>query len=148
MGPAACGSSSPTVTTLGCDQYCQQAGVPQGVEPPPSHRVAILTAGRVRVLSNGVVPIKVVCRAERTCIGAIVLGLTDTTLPGLKGDIQAGHSDLLVDANRTRTLGVPLLAPVRRLLRRRRQVPMLVYLETGRYQAVADRTSIVVTAGG
>jgi hypothetical protein len=146
---AACGgSSASTVTTLGCNQYCQQAGVPQGLAPPPSRAVSILTTGLVRVLPHGLVPIKVACHSSRPCSGALVFGLTNAEIPGLRDDIQAGQSDLAVGADQSRTIGVPLLAPVQRLLRSRGELPMLVFLETGHDLSVAARTSIVVTSSG
>jgi hypothetical protein len=94
---------------LGCGTDCQNAGgygAAGGQPPPPPF--ATVASGAVRADSDGYVPVTVTCVASSTCQGIIVLGISGFD-PELCGNYHyAGCSDLLVNANSTRTIGVPL----------------------------------------
>jgi hypothetical protein len=121
-----CGGSSgdkppPPPARLGCHQYCRQTGgfgAPP-TSPPPMSVVANRRPVRV---ANGVLPVSVQCRFVRRCTGAILVTL-DTT--------ELGRSDLIVDAHRTRTIGVPVTAAGRKALARIARTKVLVSLDTG-----------------
>jgi hypothetical protein len=54
-------------------------------------------------LGDGTVPVRLTCLVRRPCTGALLLERPDATVSG-----DMGRSDLIVGAQSTRTLGVPL----------------------------------------
>ncbi len=96
---------------LGCGYECQNAGGYGGAggqpPPPPFARVA---SGAVQADADGYVPVTVTCMASSTCQGIIVLYVSGAPheLCGGGNYAHDGCSDLLVNANSTRTIGVPL----------------------------------------
>ncbi len=114
------------VAKLGCHQYCQQAG---GYGGGPAGRpvLKVLTTGTVVPQSDGTVPITVRCLVPVKCQGALLLE-SGSSKPSLEFACQNSsrgqrsawwaQSDLLVDGNSARTIGLPLKACPLALLRR------------------------------
>jgi hypothetical protein len=159
MASCGCGTATSAVVQLGCHQYCQQAGVPQGAPSSGGLAVKIITTGTVVPLSDGAVPIAVTCHAAFRCEGALVLQLTNAEIgeiPGLSNPVpateaklsegDAGQADLVVGAQSTRKLGIELVPKVRQLLRLRGPLKMDALAETGRDYVVSDRASIVLSS--
>jgi hypothetical protein len=98
---------------LGCGTYCQSAGGWGATgNPPPPPPFATVASGAVRASADGYVPVTVTCVASSTCQGVILLTVNGVPWPGSCGDGKgrnwSGCSDLLVNANSTRTIAVPL----------------------------------------
>jgi hypothetical protein len=95
---------------LGCATYCQNAGgygAAGGQPPPPPF--AMVASGAVRADSDGYVPVTVTCVASTTCQGILMLQINGFSPEPCGGPYHyAGCSDLLVNANSTRTIAVPL----------------------------------------
>jgi hypothetical protein len=115
-------SPAPTTTTaapaangelrLGCGPDCQTAG---GYGAPGAQvklvDVIKVVGGAVRLDADGYVPVTLTCLIPATCQGFIALGVEGYTPP--VSSTQVPHpfrSDLLVNANSTQTMGVPLTA--------------------------------------
>ena len=107
---------------LGCGTYCQDAGGYNGPAGDPWHDpwqpdadpAEKVASGTVRVDDDGYVPVTVTCASASlfTCQGRIVLSIDGLTNPpdvcGGGHQHWAGCSDLLVNSDSTRTIGVPL----------------------------------------
>ena len=97
---------------LGCSTYCQNAGgYGAAGSNTPYVPIVKVASGAVRTDADGYVPVTVTCVASSTCQGAIVLAITSVSFDDKCGGGQyswAGCSDLLVNANSTRTIAVPL----------------------------------------
>jgi hypothetical protein len=169
---SACGGSSgsssrtrhlptvPPVVALGCAQYCQQAGVAQGENPPGAERGIVIAGGSSIARTDGLVPVTVTCHASSGCTGALVVVLSNadtaalalpTPVPASEAKLsegQAGQADLSVPAGGTRRLGVPLADRVVRLLRRRGELSVTVLAETGPDHAVSAQTRVAVILDG
>ena len=95
---------------LGCATYCQNAGgygAAGGQPPPPPF--ATVASGAVRADADGYVPVTVTCVASSTCQGIILLSISGFSPEECGGPYHwAGCSDLIVNANSTRTIAVPL----------------------------------------
>jgi hypothetical protein len=94
---------------LGCGEYCQQAGG-FGGGSTAKDMLTIDTTSPVEALADGTVPITMTCRFTTTCEGAFLLVPDDFEVP-------AGRSDLLVEADSSRTIAVPLSDVQRETLR-------------------------------
>jgi hypothetical protein len=96
---------------LGCATYCQSAGGYGGAggQPPPPP-FATVASGAVQADADGYVPVTVTCAASSTCRGIILLSISGVVPDACGGGPYswAGCSDLIVNANSTRTIGVPL----------------------------------------
>jgi hypothetical protein len=97
----------------------------------------ILTTGSVVPLSDGTVPITLKCLVPVRCQGALLLDSASNSLELACGNGSAGvqgawwaQSDLLVDANSTRTIGLPLKACPLALLRREGRLPAVITADT------------------
>ena len=136
LGCAGCGSSGRAVARLGCDEYCQQAGAPEG-NPELAQSILIDTTGTVIPLSLGTVPVTLSCRSSSPCRGGALLlaGPEGVATPrGLAlgcapGGQCLGRSSLDVAAHSIRTLGVPLSAVGRELLRSYGRISAFVLVE-------------------
>jgi hypothetical protein len=94
---------------LGCSTYCQNAGGYGGAgSNTPYMPVVKVASGAVRADADGYVPVTVTCVASSTCQGAIITGVSFDDVCGGGHYNWAGCSDLLVNANSTRTIAVPL----------------------------------------
>jgi hypothetical protein len=97
---------------LGCSTYCQNAGgYGAAGSNTPYVPIVKVASGAVRADADGYVPVTVTCMASSTCQGAIVLDISGVSLDDVCGGghyAWAGCSDLLVNANSTRTIAVPL----------------------------------------
>jgi hypothetical protein len=97
---------------LGCSTFCQNAGgYGAAGSNTPYVPIVKVASGAVRADADGYVPVTVTCLASSTCQGAIVLSISTEYFPDLCGGGKynwAGCSDLLVNANSTRTIAVPL----------------------------------------
>jgi hypothetical protein len=98
---------------LGCSTYCQNAGgYGAAGSNAPYVPIVKVASGAVRADADGYVPVTVTCVASSTCQGAIVLAMEGLRNPpdvcGGGNYRWAGCSDLLVNANSTRTIAVPL----------------------------------------
>jgi hypothetical protein len=99
---------------LGCGTFCQNAGGYGGAQATEA-RVYItkVVEGAVSVDADGYVPVTVTCLVAARCQGAITLnihGYSSTDRCGGGVYSWAGCSDLVVNANSTQTIGVPLTA--------------------------------------
>jgi hypothetical protein len=131
-GPAAAPAppSQPgEVAQLGCHEYCKSAGgYGGGGGPGPPPAAKILSLGTVAVPSSGVVPVTVHCQTSSACRGAILVDL----LSGCSSaSTQVGRSDLDVEGQGTRTIGVPLSACQRGVVHSRSQVKAGITVDTG-----------------
>ena len=129
---AGCGSSGTSAAHLGCDQFCQQAGTPQG-DGPPATDIRIDTRGTILPLSDGTIPITVTCRASRACSSGSLLimgpfndAVHSQSVECAPTDACMGRSNLVVAAHSTRTIAVPLTAAGRQLLDTHRRVGVSV----------------------
>jgi hypothetical protein len=96
---------------LGCGTYCQNAGGFGGAGNTVPAQVLQVASSPVRVSSDGYVPVTVTCVASSTCQGFIVLAIANVNSRQVCGGGKyhwAGCSDLVVNANSTRTISVPL----------------------------------------
>jgi hypothetical protein len=97
---------------LGCSTYCQNAGgYGAAGSNAPYVPIVKVASGAVRADADGYVPVTVTCVASSTCQGAIVLEISGVNFDDVCGGGNyrwAGCSDLLVNANSTRTIAVPL----------------------------------------
>ena len=132
---AGCGGGGGSkVVRLGCDQYCAQAGSPQGNGPEAS-QVAIDSQGTVVASADGSVPITLTCRTSKACDGGVILLSGPYAIaPGLSVDCGpsdgcAGRSNLDVPAHSTRTIGVPLSPAGHQMLSRFGRVTTNVLIE-------------------
>jgi hypothetical protein len=97
---------------LGCGMDCQNAGgygAAGGQPPPPPF--ARVASGAVQADADGYVPVTVTCVVSSTCQGVILLSIYGVSFDDKCGGGHynwSGCSDLLVNANSTRTIGVPL----------------------------------------
>ncbi len=127
---AGCGGDG-GVAMLGCHQYCQQAG---GYGGGPSGRpvLKVVTTGTVVPSSNGTVPITLKCLVPVRCQGALLLDTASnsSSLEFACGTGWWAQSDLLVDADSTRTIGLPLKACPRALLRREGRLAAAITADT------------------
>ena len=102
-------AASTVVERLGCSVYCQNAGGYGGGGDPLEPALKVTSSGTVAVLPDGTVPISVSCLVAVTCRGALILGLRDDAGRVLRDRwVELARSDLLVEANQTAVLGVPL----------------------------------------
>jgi hypothetical protein len=84
---------------LGCGTFCQSAGGYGGAGPAPSqYAVTVASSGTVIADSDGYVPVPVTCHLSVQCVGVLILS----------GPTFSSRSDLVVNADATRTIGVPL----------------------------------------
>jgi DNA-binding beta-propeller fold protein YncE len=131
---AGCGGGGSTAAQLGCNKYCQDAGAPEGNGPAAS-QIRIDTAGDVVPGSNGTVAIKLTCVSSHACDGgALLLAEPFRAAPGLSADCAptdpcAGRSNIDIPAKGTRTIGVHLSAPGRRVLDDYGRIELLVMIE-------------------
>ena len=122
---------------FGCATYCQNAGGYGGVNNPnpPPPAVTLVSTGTVTADADGYVPVTVTCNLPVQCSGAIVLDIPETlNSPDVCGGGNyhwAGCSDLLVNANSTRTIGVPLTAAAIAYLRSNGPTTLGLYIDTG-----------------
>jgi hypothetical protein len=121
------GSSADDPARLGCGEYCQQAGG-YGGGSAGGPMVSIDTSRRVEALPDGSVPITLTCLFPATCEGALQLTSDVTPIPI---PAEAGRSDLLVDADSSRTIAVPLTQPDRQALEQNGQLEMVVTADIG-----------------
>jgi hypothetical protein len=94
--------AAPQPERLGCSDYCQTAG---GYGAAPSDLEAIVTVttdGPVTVADDGTVGLRISCRVDVDCKGAIL------TLPVGSSAFDNGRCDLDVPAQGKRYLAVPL----------------------------------------
>jgi hypothetical protein len=110
---------------LGCSTFCQSAGgygaAGPGPQPPPA--VTLENTGTAIADADGYVPVILKCRRTVQCLGKIALGRKlDTGWGG-------GHSDLVVNAGATRTIGVPLDAATIAYLRSHGPMPFSVLID-------------------
>jgi hypothetical protein len=112
-------SPAPTTTTaapaasgeirLGCGTACQNAGG-YGAAGAQVKLVDVIkvVGGAVSLDPDGYVPVTLTCLIPATCKGFVTLGIRGFD-PDLCGNYHhAGCSDLVVNANSTQTIGVPL----------------------------------------
>lgn len=99
-------ASVPAGVTLGCHQYCEQAGGYGGGQAgrPSWDYVKIDTTGTISPVHDAV-PVTVTCVMPDPCRGAILLS---PALPADVDVINVGRSDLFVKARATVTIAVPL----------------------------------------
>lgn len=96
---------------LGCGQYCQQAGeIGDGATGKPA--LSIDTGSPVETLPDDTLPIAMTCLLPTPCEGVILLHSFDLG----RETIEAGRSDLVVEANSPRTIAVPLSKAAREAL--------------------------------
>jgi hypothetical protein len=96
---------------LGCGTYCQTAGGYGAVAAPDMLDVIKLGGGAVSMDADGYVPVTVTCLIPATCRGVIALQIEGYTMPESYTRVEyPGRSDLVVNANSTQTIGVPLNA--------------------------------------
>jgi hypothetical protein len=128
-------SPAPTSTTaaaaagevrLGCGTYCQSAGGFGGAGGQGQEVDALRVVGGAVILdADGYVPVELTCLISATCKGVIVLSIVGYSAPtgcGVdeggyprgcgcgRGGMWDGCSDMVVNANSTQTIGVPLTA--------------------------------------
>jgi hypothetical protein len=73
--------------------------------------VVKLGGGAVSIDADGYVPVTVTCLIPATCRGVITLQIEGYTMPESTTRVEfPGRSDLVVNANSTQTIGVPLNA--------------------------------------
>jgi hypothetical protein len=115
--------ADPSGDRLGCNTYCQNAGGYGGVGAPSRDSVTIVSRGTVTADADGYVPVTLKCNLSVQCSGALIVelrvntGAKDVVGNPIKTPVGEGRSDLLVDAGATRTIAVPLPAPVIAYLR-------------------------------
>jgi hypothetical protein len=108
---------------LGCSTYCQNAGGygAPGTTAPPA--VTVVSSGTAAADPDGYVPVTLRCNLSVQCSGALLLCVEDSAAwyhdPTRLNLSPCGRSDLLVGAGATRTIGVPLPAPVLTFVRSR-----------------------------
>jgi hypothetical protein len=96
---------------LGCGTYCQSAGQYGAPAAPQELDVIKVVGGAVSVDADGYVPVTLTCLVPVTCRGAIQLDVEGYTNPPSYTQVPyPGRSDLVVNANSTQTIGVPLTA--------------------------------------
>jgi hypothetical protein len=146
------GQSAEDPARLGCGEYCQQAGG-YGGGSVGGPMVSIDTTRRVEALPDGSVPITMTCLFPATCEGAVLLTSDVTPIPA-----EGGRSDLLVDADSSRTIAVPLTQPDRQALEQNGQLEVVVTadifptLETlpeeeqSKWNAVVPKVIVVTTS--
>ena len=95
---------------LGCSTYCQNAGgYGAAGSNTPYVPIVKVASGAVRADADGYVPVTVTCVASSTCQGIILLSISGFSPEECGGPYHwAGCSDLIVNANSTRTIAVPL----------------------------------------
>ncbi len=140
IGLAGCGGDTGSgprapVVSLGCHQYCQDAGSPQGAGSP-APQIRIDTSGSVIPLAGGIVPVTLTCRASKPCRGGALLlsGPGNYSLRSRAQDCGPtegcfGKSDLDLGAHTTSTIGVPISATGRALLAAHGPVQVVVMVE-------------------
>jgi hypothetical protein len=145
----------PAAASLGCHQYCQQAGGYGGGEAgrPATDFVRIRNA-RTGFLRGGALPVTVTCLQATLCRGAILLSPASTSDIDV---IEFGRSDLDVGGNRTRTIAVPITPRAIRAVRARHRgrFPVDVLVDFGNpscppdseLPCVADRRIVIDTRG-
>ncbi|MBV8863665.1 MAG: hypothetical protein JO259_17700 [Mycobacterium sp.] len=115
--------ADPVGDRLGCNTYCQNAGGYGGAGTPKRYAVTIASKGTVTADSDGYVPVTLRCNLSVQCSGAVIVELNvyagdkDAVGEPIQTSVGDGRSDLLVDAGATRTIAVPLPAPVIAYLR-------------------------------
>lgn len=95
--------ADPSGDRLGCGTYCQSAGgygAAGGPKPPAA--VTLANTGTT-IDADGYAPVTLTCHRPVQCVGVLILGPKYGT--GAVGD---GRSDLLVNADATRTIAVPM----------------------------------------
>jgi hypothetical protein len=130
---------------IGCGTFCQNAGG-YGAAGQTHPRVPVVTvgSGTVRVDADGYVPVTVTCVASSTCQGAITLSITNFSSQQVCGGGNydwAGCSDLLVNANSTRTIAVPLTPDALEYVRANSPVTVGVNANSGQAPITNDPNS-------
>jgi hypothetical protein len=134
VAAVACGcGDSDSVDRLGCGAYCQNAGAMGGAPESPlqTPRVVVRTHGVVVPLPDGTVPLDLECTSPEPCKGALILRAPYG---------KVGRSDLLIDGQSSRTLGIPLKRSDKRLT-----VQLVVYELSGMLRATSQ-TELVLAA--
>jgi hypothetical protein len=98
--PAPTGSEKVAPTRLGCGVYCQNAGGYGGGEEGKI-LMRIETRGRVAPVDDAV-PVELTCLLSGPCRGAILISSSSPDF------VEVGRSDLLVEAESTATIAVPM----------------------------------------
>jgi hypothetical protein len=98
---------------LGCGTYCQNAGG-YGAAGPQGKPVDVIkvVGGAVSLDPDGYVPVTLTCLIPATCKGVIQLNapVSGPVSDGCgRGGNYTGCSDMVVNANSTQTIGVPLI---------------------------------------
>lgn len=89
---------------LGCGTFCQTAdGYGGGAGKPTRFAVTVDTSKTITVDPDGYVPVTVTCSLPVQCNGVLMVSVMS------QGDnpLGGGRSDLVVNADSTRTIGVP-----------------------------------------
>ena len=144
-------STSSPVVRLGCHQYCQSAGGYGAGGPVKPPAAKVLSPGTITVLPGGIVPVTVRCLLSKPCLGAIVLDSD----PACSNLAESGRSDLAVEGQSTRTIGVPLSSCQGSLLRERGQLEAGIIVDShggrgpvcGQYECLAGRMVVLRSAG-
>jgi hypothetical protein len=98
-------AEAPTIERAGCHEYCQQAGQ-YGDAPAGPQEAVTTTSDSVELLDDGAVPLELECHLPAPCEGAILL--SEPNASGALGEFA--RADLALDAETTKTIGIPLSA--------------------------------------
>jgi hypothetical protein len=149
-------SPAPTTTTaapaangeirLGCATACQNAGG-YGAAGAQVKLVDVIkvVGGAVRLDPDGYVPVTLTCLIPATCQGVITLDISGFD-PDLCGNYHhAGCSDLVVNANSTQIIGVPLSADALAYARANSPVNVFVDAHIGQPASCEDIPQLIAT---
>jgi hypothetical protein len=140
---------------LGCGTFCQSAGGFGGANPQGKRWVDVIkvVGGAVSLDADGYVPVTLTCLIPATCKGAIWLSTSFDPTPGPRatrcgrGAYRDGCSDLVVNANSTQTIGVPLTADALAYVRANCPVTVGVKVDTGPTAQCEDIPQLAPTCG-
>jgi hypothetical protein len=148
-------SPAPTTTTatpgasgeirLGCATECQNAGG-YGAAGAQVKLVDVIkvAGGAVRLDPDGYVPVTLTCLIPATCKGVIQLS-APVSGPVSDGCRRGGCSDLVVNANSTQTIGVPLIPEALAYARANSPVNVSVAVHISQPASCEDIPQLVAT---